>query len=203
MEIIDAMGLLCPVPVIKAKKAIQQFPDEGGVVMVLVDNLIATENLDKMAKSKGYDCVVEKRAERDYAVTITVGEGKKEVAAPVVSTAPQSSGEGLVVAIGQNKMGHGSDDLGKILIKGFIFSLSQLEVPPKAVVFFNSGVQLAIEGANTLDDLKELEKKGTVIRVCGTCVDFFKCKEQVRVGEIANMYDLVEIMSGAQSVINI
>ena len=100
-------------------------------------------------------------------------------------------------------MGHGSEELGKILIKGFIFSLSQLEVPPKAVVFFNSGVKLTLKDANTLADIKVMEERGTKIRICGTCADYFKVKDQVSVGEICNMYDIVEAMSGAQKVINI
>ena len=47
MKVIDAMGLLCPVPVIMARNAIREFPQEGGVVQVLVDNEVATENLKK------------------------------------------------------------------------------------------------------------------------------------------------------------
>ena len=203
MEIIDAMGWVCPRPVIEAKKVIQKFPQEGGVVQVLVDNQIACDNLNKMSASKGYKCEVVKRADKDYAVTITVGEGQnQEVVAPQeVVSAP--SGDGLVVAISQNQMGHGSEELGKILIKGFIFSLSQLEVPPKAVLFFNGGVKLTLQDANTLADIKVMEERGTKIRMCGTCADYYKVKEQVAVGEICNMYDIVEFMSGAQKVINI
>ena len=203
MKVIDAMGLLCPVPVIMARNAIREFPQEGGVVRVLVDNEVATENLKKMADSKGYGYEMEKVADRNYKVTITVGEGQAQEEKPQAAAPSQARGDGLVVAIGQNQMGHGSEELGKILIKGFIFSLSQLDVPPKSVVFFNSGVKLTLKDANTLDDLKALEAKGCKIKVCGTCTDFFKVKDDVSVGEIVNMYDIVDTMSGAQTVINI
>ena len=157
-----------------------------------------------MSASKGYKCDVVKRADKDYAVTITVGAGQaQEVEVSQQTTVSAPSGDGLVVAISQNQMGHGSEELGKILIKGFIFSLSQLEVPPKAVVFFNSGVKLTLKDANTLADIKVMEERGTKIRICGTCADYFKVKDQVSVGEICNMYDIVEAMSGAQKVINI
>src|SRR5699024_6518435 len=116
----------------------------------------------------------------------TVGEGQAQEEKPQAAAPSQARGEGLVVAIGQNQMGHGSEELGKILIKGFIFSLSQLDVPPKSVVFFNSGVKLTLKDANTLDDLKALEAKGCKIKVCGTCTDFFKVKDDVSVGEIVN-----------------
>ena len=201
MEIIYAMGWLCPRPVIEARNVIRKFPKEGGVVQVLVDNQIACDNLSKMSASKGYACDVKKIGDKQYSVTITVGEGRVDDEPMQEEIAV--SGQGLIVAISQNKMGHGSEELGKILIKGFIFSLSQLDIPPKAVLFFNSGVQLALKDANTLGDLKVLEERGTEIRICGTCADYFKVKEQLGVGEIVNMYDIVQYMSNARSVINI
>jgi len=203
MKIIDAMGWVCPRPVIEAKKLIATFPDEGGVVKVLVDNQIACDNLSKFSANKGFECQVTKLADRQYEVVITVGEGRIEEPAPAIATAPVTQGDGLVVAISQNKMGHGSDELGQILIKGFIFSISQLETPPKAVVFFNSGIKLTLDDANTLADIKAMTERGTKVIVCGTCADYFQVKDRVSVGEIGNMYDIVEAMSGAAKVINI
>ena len=68
---VNAMGDVCPIPVIKTKNAIKEMA-EGGVVEVLVDNEIAVQNLTKMAKQKQYDCRSEKIAENEYKVTITV-----------------------------------------------------------------------------------------------------------------------------------
>ena len=203
MVVIDAMGWVCPRPVIEAKKVIATFPQEGGVVQVLVDNQIACDNLSKFSASKGYDCKVTKLADRQYEVIITVGEGRAQESAPAQAPVAVASGDGLVVAISQNKMGHGSDELGQILIKGFIYSISQLEVAPKAVVFFNSGVKLTLQDANTLADIQSMVERGTIVRVCGTCADYFKVKDQVAVGEICNMYDIVDAMSSAAKVINI
>lgn len=202
MVIINAVGLLCPVPVIETKKAIEKLAPEGGIVRVLVDNSIACENLDKMCQQKGHKCTVEKRADKNYEVTIIVGENHS-VEKLVHTETKSSMNEGLVVAIGQDRMGSGNDDLGRILIKGFIYSLVNSDIPPKAIIFFNSGVKLALENANTLDDLKTLKQKGTAVLVCGTCVDFYNCKNQVAVGEITNMYNIVEVLKLAGSVINI
>lgn len=203
MVVIDAMGWVCPRPVIEAKKVIAQFPAEGGVVKVLVDNQIACDNLSKFSASKGFGCDVTKLADRQYEVIITVGEGRSQETAPAQAPVAVPSGDGLVVAISQNKMGHGSDELGQILIKGFIYSISQLEVAPKAVVFFNSGVKLTLKDANTLADIQSMVERGTIVRVCGTCADYFQVKDQVAVGEICNMYDIVDAMSSAAKVINI
>ena len=203
MIVIDMLGQICPVPVIKTKQAIEAFPPTGGVVKVLVDNAVACENLEKMSSHKGYKCKVDKLGERNYAVVITVGAGHQNEKDETPTATSVKTGSGLVIAIGRDSMGHGSEELGKILIKGFIFSISQLSIPPKAILFFNSGVKLTTESSNALADLKVAEEKGTKIRVCGTCVDYFGCKAEIAVGEIVNMYDIVEFMSDASSVINI
>lgn len=202
MTKIDALGLLCPAPVIMTKKAIKELPDKGGTVEITVDNEVACENLLKMCGAKGYACVIEKKEERRYVVTVTVGEGaQKEEEDPAVC-APLFEGQ-LTVAVSRECMGSGSEELGKILIKGFIYSLTQLQQPPKTLLFFNGGVKLTVKDANTLDDLKTLEGKGTQIKICGTCVNYYGLKEQVAVGEIVNMYDITQAMSKGQPLINI
>jgi sulfur relay (sulfurtransferase) complex TusBCD TusD component (DsrE family) len=60
---------------------------------------------------------------------------------------------------------------------------------------------LAIEGAETLKDLQELEERGVHIFVCGTCLDFFGLLDQKRVGETTNMLDIVTSMQLADKVI--
>ena len=50
---VDARGDACPLPVVKAKKAIAELKG-AGEVEVLVDNEIAVQNLTKMAQQKGY-----------------------------------------------------------------------------------------------------------------------------------------------------
>jgi selenium metabolism protein YedF len=202
MTVIDVLGQPCPIPVVKAKRAIAQLPDHGGVIRVLVDNAAACENLAKMAGGCGYSHMTEPRAGDTFAVTITVGEGRQESAgSPQIR--PASHDGGLVVAIGTDSMGRGSEELGKVLIKGFIFSLTQLREPPFALLFFNSGVSLVTEGSNTLGDLKELAAKGASIWACGTCVDYYGLREKIAVGEITNMYGIVETMNAAGRLLNL
>ena len=67
---------------------------------------------------------------------------------------------GEVLAIASNKMGHGDDKLGEILIKSFIHVLTESEKVPGTIVFYNSGVLLAENDSACLDDLKLLEKNG-------------------------------------------
>ena len=64
---VDARGDACPLPVVKAKKAIAAL-NGAGEVEVLVDNEIAVQNLTKMAKQKGCQSAAEKLGDRKSVV---------------------------------------------------------------------------------------------------------------------------------------
>ena len=107
------------------------------------------------------------------------------------------------VAISCDRMGEGAEDLGRILIKSYVASLPQLENPPAVLILFNAGVLLAIEGANTVPSLKELEEKGTKILSCGTCLDYFNSTEKLQVGSVSNMLEISGTMAKASHLVNI
>jgi selenium metabolism protein YedF len=100
-------------------------------------------------------------------------------------------------------LGAGAEDLGKILLKGFIFSLTQINPPPEAVIFLNSGALLTSEGANTVSDLKTLEEAGTKICTCGTCANYYKTTETLAVGNIVDMMAITNYLANAASVITL
>ena len=52
-----------------------------------------------------------------------------------------------------------------------------------------------------MKDLLFLDSVGVEIVNCGTCLDFFKLKDDLKVGSITNMYDIVERMEKAEKVI--
>ena len=127
---VDARGDACPLPVVKAKKAIAEL-NGAGEVEVLVDNEIAVQNLTKMAQQKGYRSAAEKLAEREYRVLFTVGEpAAEEEEAP--ACAPDARTD-TVVVIASDKMGEGAEELGKTLLKAFIFSLTQQDKLPNSI----------------------------------------------------------------------
>ncbi|MDR1277405.1 MAG: sulfurtransferase-like selenium metabolism protein YedF [Treponema sp.] len=197
MEIINVLGKPCPIPVIEAKKALRKAAP-GEAVRVLVDNDISRQNLEKMAAGLGCPSSFEAQTGGNILVTITAASADS-AAAP--SALP--GGRGLTVAIGRNVMGAGDDELGAILIKGFIYSLTELDTPPETLLFFNSGVRLSTEGSNVIGDLKTLEAKGTIIASCGTCLDFYKIKDKLAVGNVTNMYAIASAMADAAKVINL
>ena len=195
---IDARGDVCPLPVVKAKKAIADLHG-AGQVEVLVDNEIAVQNLTKMAQQKGFGSTAEKRAEREYRVVFTVGEAAP--ASEESETCTPDARTDTVVAIGSDKMGVGSDELGKTLMKAFVFALTQQDTLPKTILFYNGGASLTCAGSPMLEDLKALEAQGVEILTCGTCLNFYGLTEKLAVGGVTNMYVIAEKMLGVGSVV--
>ena len=207
MITVDAMGDACPIPVIKTKKALAEL-NGSGELEVLVDNEIAVQNVSKMAANAGGDVASEQISEGKYRVTIrlagdgTVGERNTEEAEE--KQAEKTAGKEkkhTIVVVSSDRMGSGNDELGKVLIKGFIFAVTQLDELPEQMLFYNGGAVLTCEGADTLEDLKNLEAQGVEILTCGTCLDYYGLKEKLQVGSVTNMYAIVEAMNRADKII--
>ena len=106
-----------------------------------------------------------------------------------------------VVVIASDKMGEGAEELGKTLLKAFIFSLTQQDKLPKTILLYNGGAHLTCEGSPMLDDLKALEAEGVEILTCGTCLNFYGLTEKLAVGGVTNMYVIAEKMLNAGNVV--
>ena len=98
-------------------------------------------------------------------------------------------------------MGRGSDELGGVLMKGFLFAVSQLPELPRTMLFYNGGASLTCKGSGSLEDLKSLEAQGVEILTCGTCLNFYGLTDQLAVGGVTNMYSIVEKLAGAGKVV--
>lgn len=186
---VDAIGQVCPVPIIMTKNALKDI--EEGQIEVSVDNRISLENLQKMSKEMGYDYTVEESGD---IFKIVINKMRESVEL-------RESEENTVVVIDSLHMGKGDVELGRILMKGFIYTLSEIEELPKTILFYNEGVKLAIEGAESLQDLKSLEERGVEILSCGTCLNFYGITEKLRVGSVTNMYTILERQMKATRVI--
>lgn len=204
-KLVNAMGDACPIPVVKTKNAIKEIGSEGGVVETLVDNEIAVQNLTKMANQKGYEVSSEKIADNQFKVTMTIPAGavtgSAQASAEEEVCIPDTRKKNTVVVVASDKMGSGDDDLGSLLIKGFVYAVSQQDELPGAMIFYNGGAKLTVEGAATLEDLKSLEAQGVKIMTCGTCLQHYGIKDQLAVGVVSNMYEIVETMNSATLII--
>lgn len=198
---VNAMGDACPIPVVKTLNAMKEL-NGAGTVQTLVDNKTAVENLTRLAESKGCAIETEQLGEKEYRVTITVGEGAElPDSADGICTVPSDRPNNTVVVVSADHMGEGDEALGKILLKGFLFALIQQETLPKTILFYNSGAFVTCEGSASLEDLKKLEEQGVEILTCGTCLNHYGLTEQLAVGEVTNMYVICQRLEQATNVV--
>lgn len=199
--IVDARGEQCPIPVVKTKKVLDSIEGDA-VIKVLVDNETAVQNVTRMGMHAGARVSSCKTGEKAFEVTIAVSGKERQESCGTEETVciPDVKGD-LVIAVDTAVMGHGNDELGKVLMKGFLFAVTQLPELPRTMIFYNGGVQLTTEGSDSLEDLKSLEAQGVQIKSCGTCLNYYGLSDSLRVGEVTNMYDIVETLAAAGKVI--
>lgn len=198
---VNAMGDACPIPVVKTKNAIQELGADGGNVETLVDNEIAVQNLTKMAKQKGYPVQSEKLEPNKYRVVMTIGTPVPTEENSEAVCIPDCRTDNTVVVISSTCMGEGDDALGTVLMKSFIYAISQQDTLPATILLYNGGAKLSCEDAPTLEDLKSLEAQGVEILTCGTCLNHYGLTEKLKVGNVTNMYDIVEKMTQASRIV--
>ena len=199
---VNDMGDACPIPVVKTLNALRELAGPG-TVQTLVDNQTAVQNLNRLAESKGCTVQTEQLSEKQYQVTITVGEGAElpESADGICTVPSADKPDNTVVVISADHMGEGDEALGKVLLKGFLFALTQQETLPKTILFYNGGAAITCEGSASLEDLQQLKALGVEILTCGTCLNHYGLTEKLRVGEVTNMYVIAEKQLQATLVI--
>lgn len=196
MKEIDARGLDCPKPVVLTKKAMA----DNEEILVIVDNKIASENVAKLAqKMKAEVSIVEEAADY-FKIIIKSNEEAKVENENNKAAAPQSSEERKVYLIASDKLGDGEEELGKILIKGFLSTLLEINPLPEKVIFLNSGVKIAVLERDVTATLERLEAAGVDILICGTCLDYYDLSDQVEIGEVSNMYEIVNSINSSDYV---
>jgi selenium metabolism protein YedF len=189
---IDVRGLECPQPVVRTKKALDHLQE--GVLEVIVDNEAASKNLQRLAESSG--CTINVKKEKDdFIVTI-----KKEESGGIQNKKKEKK---ITFFITSNSIGEGNDKLGSILVSSFFPTLIDTGLRLHRIVFLNSGVELVTKNPAVTDSLRLLEKEGTEILICGTCLDFFNLKDKVKVGKISNMFEIVSTLLTSDKVITI
>lgn len=194
-NIINCKGMNCPLPVVNTKKYFDTI--ESGVSTTIVDNEVAKNNIVKFAEKNEFQFEVEEK-EGLYHITITKGEGNH--AKEVITASNPEKNEAFTIVISSDKLGNGEDELGIALMKSYIFALSEAEIIPNHLIFLNSGVKLVVEDSLVLDSLTKLQQRGVNILSCGLCLDFYKIKDKLSIGEISNMYAIIELMNSSKTI---
>ena len=198
MKEIDARGLACPAPVLQAKNVIED--KNLNSIKVLVDNEASRQNVSRFLKSQGFEVSVQER-EGDFHVT-----GRREAGVEpegVLAEKQDTEKKKIMVMVANNCMGHGDDELGSKLMVSFLKTIKEMGDELWRLVFVNNGVKLTIDSSEVLSVLKEYEKDGLHILVCGTCLTYFNLLDKKQVGQTTNMLDIVTAMQLADKVIHI
>lgn len=206
---LDERGKECPLPVLEAKKALEASP-AGTVVEVIVDNEIAVQNLKKLADRKKLKFTAERVNKGEFVVGIEAdGQGKNQVEQVLEEDGPGSVQNGMpddlkrgqVVVISSDQMGQGDPVLGRLLMKSFLYALTQQNQLPETILLYNGGAHLSCAGSDSLEDLKDLESRGVEILTCGTCLNHYGIQEKLQVGQVTNMYEITERMTQARRLV--
>lgn len=198
---IDARNIPCPGPVIEAKKTLKDMTD--GVLEVLVDNQTAVANLTKLGEYLKLNVQTVQLDDGAWQVVFRAEDGAADGAKTQQAEAGRkgSPQRDVVVVLSSERMGEGDPELGTVLLKGFLYALTELEQLPSAILLYNGGVKLAAEGSESVEDLKLLESQGVEIMSCGACLNHYGLSEKRMVGTVTNMYSIAERLTGASCVV--
>ena len=188
---IDARGLACPLPVVKTKKALEEI--EEGDITVIIERPEGSQNVQRfvVGQNLSYEVV-----EQDGLYHIHIHKTKTEKS----DTEKKSTN---VVLITTDRLGTGSEELGRILMKAFLNTLWDYSPRPEKILFMNDGVRLTVKGSDVLESLHLLENEGVEIYSCGTCLAYYELTEQLEVGQLTNIYETVDSLLSSDKVIKI
>lgn len=202
---IDAIGKVCPLPVIMAKKEIEM---NHGNFVIIVDNPIAVENLKKLGTKMEYQVMVNEVDDHflvsfntDHPDRMIVQSDTQELEKSPDETGTKASS--WVFFMGKETIGEGNEELGIRLAEMFFYTLTQATDLPESILLMNAGVKLATLNNQIISHLKTLKEQGVAILVCGTCLDYYGLIEELAVGEISNMYDITEKLLAASKVVSL
>ena len=136
------------------------------------------------------------------AGNVLAAEGNEAAgAAQDAACQPDCRRKGMVVVLSSNRMGQGDEILGKLLMKGFVYALTEQDSLPETILLYNSGAYLSCEGSDNVEDLRNLEAQGVEILTCGTCLNHYGLGDKLKVGSVTNMYEIAERMTGARLLV--
>ena len=197
---IDAKGKACPIPFMLAKA---QIDAEAAEFIVEVDNKAAVENLKRLAKSQAFSTSVEEN-DSTFNVTFLRAGAQQQSNKPLVEPAPDNQrATDYVVFIGDDSMGTGTHELGRNLVRMFLYTLDQGSELPSSVILMNNGVKLAVDDGQCIETFTSLQQKGVEVIVCGTCLNFYHLLDKLQTGTVGNMYEITQRFVAAGKVITV
>lgn len=202
MHTVDTKGLACPAPIIATKRALRE-AGEGETIVVLTDNQTSLNNLTRFLKDNKARFSVE-GTNSEWTVTITGRNSDVELTDAEEYCAvdiPHFSMGDFVIAFTSDKMGEGTEELGRLLMVNFIKAIKDLDKLPSKMVFYNKGVELGRNDSPVVEHLRDLEQMGVKLYFCATCTKYYSLEEKISLGTLSNMYEIVQIMASSGNVV--
>ncbi|MCL2459186.1 MAG: sulfurtransferase-like selenium metabolism protein YedF [Desulfobulbus sp.] len=197
---LDCIGLPCPQPVLRVKDALEQGARQ---IEVLVDNQASKNNILRFAQSQGHTTASPDHPGGCFAILVTAADGPGQQIDDLATYRCETpAAPRLVYVISSDSMGRGSEELGWALLQTYIQTIKEIKPLPDKILFYNSGVKLVTAASGALNVLEQLQDQGVEILVCGTCLDFLQLKSAMRVGQISNMYAIMDAMASADKLVS-
>ena len=108
-----------------------------------------------------------------------------------------------LLLVSREGVGEAPHELQTILAINFFRNLVNENQSPRIIFFYADGVKLNLKGSVIEDSLIELEKKGTTILTCSTCLNYFKVKDDLAVGSISGMPDFIKSIGNSGKIVTI
>ena len=108
-----------------------------------------------------------------------------------------------VIQINNNGMGFADIPLQHQMIRRYLMLMNEYNMLPAAICFYTEGVKLAVDGSPVLDILQSLENKGVRLILCINCLKHYGLTDQVQVGIVGSLADIIEAQWQAKKVITI
>ncbi len=188
----------CPYPVVETRK--QMLTNPGQSIEVIVGDQAGRDNISRLAEKMGYQASAETTGS-GFRVNLSPGEQADNQTQEKTVTSTPATGK-TVIYCGSDRMGDGDEEFGRVLMRNFLTTLLEMDPLPDMILFVNSGINLTTAGSDVLEALKQLESRGVDLASCGLCLDYYRKKEQLQVGRVTNMFEMVEVQNQAGRVIS-
>jgi len=199
----DVQGLKCPMPLIQTKKALKEIGKDEAL-KIIIDNKESKTNVMRFLKDNGGEAVLK---EQDGIFEIIANKSEDDIeltdAEAYCVTSSEEVKNDYVMVFGKNYIGEGSEELGKVLMGGFLEALLYQDDRPTKIAFFNSGVLLVLKDSQYLDTFKGLAEMGIELLVCGTCLKYYDKIDELGVGMVSNAYDILTSITKAAKSVNL
>lgn len=193
MKELDLRNKSCPIPLVETRKFINNNRDVD--FNIILDNELSFLNIKKYLENNRINYSSNKSG--DNYIFEVIFDGNERLSNKEFQI------NNFCILVMSDLFGDGEEELSKALMKSYFYALDNSITLPSNIIFINSGVKLLVEGSGIIDSLESLKSKGVSILSCGTCTDFYKINEFIKVGEITNMHLIVEILNNSDNVIKI